>query len=164
MPNQNFLSSRKFELTIDRIPNVEFFVQGAILPGISSGFTQVATPFATINRHGDKLEYEDFVVTLRMDENLDAYKEIFTWLSGLTKPKNFDQYKDLKNADNSLYSDASLFTLDSKGNVNFELKFVDIFPIAMTGIQFNTTNSDVEFATCDVTFKYTYFDIVNIYG
>jgi hypothetical protein len=160
---QNFLSTNKFELSFTRLPNVEFFVQGANLPGISSGFTAVPNPFATINRHGDKLDYEDFNVTIRSDENLTAYKEMHNWLTGLTKPIQFEQYKTLNESNDGLYSDASFFTLDSKGNVNFELQFTDIFPIAISGMQFATTNSDDDFALFDVTFKYTYYTIKNLY-
>lgn len=171
MTQQNFLSTKKFEFSIKRLPNVEFYVQGVTLPGINGSFTPVATPFTNINRHGDKLEYEDLTVTIRVDEDLRAYKELHDWLVALTKPISYDQYtlKTQRQSDrltlpeDMLYSDASVFILNSNGNPNLEFRFVDIFPISLSGIQFNSTATDTDFASCDITFKYTYYDIIDEY-
>lgn len=163
MIQQNFLANKRFDISFTRLPNVEFFVQNVSLPGVSSGFTAMPTPFATVNRSGDKLTYEDLTITIRMDENMRAFKEIHDWMVGLTKPKSFSQYNTLETSENGLYSDMSVFVLNSKGNVNLEFKYVDVFPVSITSVQFDTTGSDTTFVTCDITFKYTYFDIVDNY-
>lgn len=160
MIQQNFLSTKRFDISFTRLPNLEFFVQNVTLPGINGGFVPIATPFATINRSADKLTYEDLTITVVMDENLQVFKEIHDWMTGLTKPKSFNQYDNIVNSAEGLYSDASVFIINSKGNVNLEFKYVDLFPTNLSGIQFNTTDTDMTVATCDITFKYTYFDII----
>lgn len=171
--DQNFLSNKKFEFSINRLPHVEFYTQNVSLPGLNGSFTPISTPFSNINRHGDKLEYEDLNITVRMDENLRAYKEIHDWLVAITKPQSYQDYRlktqkqvqteRIATSDQLIYSDASLFVLNSAGNPNIEFRFVDLFPTSLSGIQFTTTNSDTDFATCDITFKYTYFTIVDKY-
>jgi hypothetical protein len=151
---QNFLSPIGFRFTIKRLPNVEFYVQGTTLPGISMSPTNIATPFKTMRFAGDKLDHETFSVTIRLDEYMESYNEIFDWMVGLTKPDSFDQYKALERSDNGLYSDASLIILDSKGNPGIEVHFKDIFPISLSSISFDVTQSDVNYATCEITFEH----------
>jgi len=151
---QNFLSPIGFRFTIKRLPNVEFYVQGTTLPGISMNPTNIATPFKTMRFAGDKLDHETFSVTIRLDEYMESYNEIFDWMVGLTKPDSFDQYKALERSDNGLYSDASLIILDSKGNPGIEVHFKDIFPISLSSISFDVTQSDVNYATCEITFEH----------
>lgn len=151
---QNFLSPIGFRFTIKRLPNVEFFVQGATVPGISMSPTLSATPFKTLRFAGDKLEHETFTITVRLDEYMQSYNEIFNWMIGLTKPDSFDQFKNLKNSDNGLYSDASLIILDSKGNPGIEVHYKDVFPVSLSSINFDATQTDVNYATCDITFEH----------
>jgi hypothetical protein len=151
---QNFLSPIGFRFTIKRLPNVEFYVQGTTLPGISMNPTTIATPFKAMRFAGDKLEHETFSVTIRLDEYMESYNEIFDWMVGLTKPDSFDQYKALERSDNGLYSDASLIILDSKGNPGIEVHFKDIFPVSLSSISFDVTQSDVNYATCEITFEH----------
>lgn len=151
---QNFLSPIGFRFTIKRLPNVEFFIQGATVPGINMSPTLSATPFKTLRFAGDKLEHETFTVTVRLDEYMESYNEIFNWMVGLTKPDSFDQYKNLKGSDNGLYSDASLIILDSKGNPGIEVHYKDVFPVSLSTINFDTTQTDVNYATCDITFEH----------
>lgn len=163
MAQQNFLANKRFDISFTRLPNVEFFVQNVSLPGIATGSTPIPTPFATVNRAGDKLTYEDLTITVRMDENMRAYKEIHDWMVGLTKPKSFSQYNAIAASEDGLYSDMSVFILNSKGNVNLEFRYIDVFPTNIDSIQFDTTGTDNTFVTCNITFKYTYFDIIDIY-
>jgi hypothetical protein len=159
---QNFLSPVGFKFAIKRLPNVSFYVQGASIPGMNATSTTVATPFKSMHFAGDKLEYESFTLTVRVDEYMDSYNEIYDWLVGLTKPETFDQYKDLKKSQYGLYSDASLVILDSRGNPSLEVHFKDIFPSAIGNIVFDTTRSDINYVTCDLTFEHNGFTIHKI--
>lgn len=151
---QNFLSPTGFRFTIKRLPKVEFYVQGATLPGISMNPTASPTPFKTLRFAGDKLDHETFNLTVRLDEYMESYNEIFNWMVGLTKPDSFDQYKSLAKSDEGLYSDASLIILDSKGNPGIEVHFKDVFPISLGSISFDTTQSDINYAICEITFEH----------
>ena len=158
---QNFFNAKNFDFTIKRLPNVEFFVQGANIPGLNIDTTVQATPFAQINRPGNKLLYDELVLTIAIDENLTVYKEIHSWMSGMAPPTNFTQYQDLEEA-GGIFSDASLIALNSKGNSKIEFKFTNLFPVSMSPIRMTTTNSTTEYVTTDIGFRYTTFEIVDI--
>lgn len=151
---QNFLSPIGFRFTLKRLPNVSFYVQGATVPGMSMSPTVVSTPFKSIQLAGDKLQHELFSVTVRLDEYMDSYNEIFDWMVKLTKNESYDQYRQLKQSDDGVYSDASLIILDSRGNPSLEVTFKDVFPVSLGTINFDTTQTDVNYVTCEITFEH----------
>jgi hypothetical protein len=157
MATTNFLSPIEFKFVLTRLPNVEFFVQGVNIPGMSSGVTDFPTPFKILPEPGDKLSYDDLNVTVVCDENLASYIEIQDWLVALTRPESFDQYKAL--VPRGIKSDASLIVLNSNKNANVTLKFKDVFPIAISAIPLSTTGTDVTPPTFDITFKYASYKI-----
>ena len=151
---QNFLSPISFVFTIDRLPNVSFFVQSATVPGLSLSPSVVPTPFKSIKYAGDKLEHEPFTITIRVDEYMEAYNEIYNWMVKITKNESFDQYAELVNGDFGVYSDASLLIMNSKGKAALNVKFKNVFPMSLGAIQLNTTENDVNYVTCDITFEH----------
>lgn len=159
---QNFLSPIGFKFAIKRLPNVSFYVQGASIPGMSMSPTSVATPFKAMQFAGDKLDHETFSLTVRVDEYMESYNEIYDWIVGLTKPESFDQYSNLKKSEFGLYSDASLVILDSRANPSLEVHFKDIFPVSIGNIVFDTTRQDVNYVTCELTFEHNGFSIHKI--
>ena len=161
---QNFLSPTGFRFSIKRLPNVSFFIQSAQIPGLSMSPIEYATPFKTLAFAADKIQHETFTVTIRLDEYMASYNEIFDWMIGLTKPENFNQFKNLKNSDYGLYSDATLIILDSRQNPGLEVTFKDIFPVNLSSIQMDTTQSDINYITCDITFEHNGHEVKRIGG
>jgi hypothetical protein len=159
--NTNFLSPVEFQLVLNRLPNVEFFVQGANIPGINSGGTELPTPFKVINEPSDRIAYEDFTVTVVCDEDMVAFREISDWLVALTFPDNFQQYDSLKPAPSGTgkKSDGSLIILNSNKNPNVTVKFTDLFPTNISGLQLNTAESDLTPPTFEITFRYHNYTI-----
>lgn len=159
---QNFLSPIGFRFTIKRLPNVSFYVQGATIPGLSMSPTQVQTPFKTLSFAGDKLQHEPFSVTVRLDEYMESYNEIFDWLVKATKNDSYDQYRQLANSDDGVYSDASLIILDSRGNPSLEVHFKDVFPISIGSVTFDTTQTDVNYVTSEISFEHNGHTVTRI--
>ena len=169
--NVNFLSPIEFKLVLNRLPNVEFFVKSANVPGISSGATEIVTPFKNVFQHGDKLAYDEFTVSVICDENMVAFKEISDWLVAVTMPENFAQYAGLKpdtygkggepvnQQGDGVTSDATLIILNSNKNSNVKVKFNEMFPIAVGSIQLDTSGVDLTPPTFDITFKYNKYTI-----
>ena len=169
--NVNFLSPIEFKLVLDRLPNVEFFVQSANIPGITSGVTDRPTPFKTLHEPGDKISYDDFQVSIICDENMVAYREVSDWLVALTYPKDFTQYASLNppvfgkggatpdSEGKGVKSDGSLVILNSNKNSNVTIKFSDMFPTSVGSIELNTSGADVTPPTFNITFKYNWYDI-----
>lgn len=158
MQLQNYLNPVEFRFTIKRLPATQFFVQSASVPGINSGTTEQPTPFKNLYRPGDKLTYDDFVVTVIVDEHLESFIETFNWIEGLTKPESFDQYANLIEGD-GLYSDATLTLVTNAKNPNVEITFRDMFPTGLGQITLNTNANSVDVPTVDITFRYNSYDI-----
>jgi hypothetical protein len=159
---QNFLSPSGFSLSIKRLPNVAFFIQGATIPNIALPPIAYANPLTTLQFASTKLNYGQFNVTIRVDENMDSYNEIYNWMTGLAPTKSFNQYKTLNDSDVGLYSDASLVILNSNQIPAIELTFNDIFPVSLGSITLDTTSSDVTYVTCEVTFEHNGFQVTRI--
>ena len=64
----------------------------------------------------------------------------------------------------NIYSDGTLQVLTSSNTPNFKLKFKDLWPYQLSDLQFDATDSDVEYLTSEVTFKYTIYDITDLSG
>lgn len=161
---QNFLSPTGFRFSIKRLPNVSFFIQAATIPGITMNAIEYPTPFKTLEFASSKLNFEQFSVNIRVDEYMNSYNEIFDWMIGLAPTKSFDQYATLKKSDAGLYSDASLIILDSRQNPALEVVFHDIFPVALGSIALDTTQSTINYISCDVTFGHNGYKINRITG
>lgn len=157
---QNFLSSVGFKFSINRLPNTTFYIQSANVPGLDGGVSEQPNPFKTIYRAGDKLTFNDLVVTVRMDSKLETYEEIADWMFGLYYPESFEQQQELIDGA-GLYSDATLTILTPKGNPMLDFKFKDIFPYNLGELQMDTTASDVDYLTCTMTFKVNGFELIN---
>ena len=67
---------------------------------------------------------------------------------------------DLKEADKDYKYDARLMILTSHNNPQKEIKFNDLFPISLSSIEFNAQSTDIEYVQAQVTFKYSYFEII----
>ena len=152
--NVNFLSPLGFRFLLNRTPNIEYFCQGVTLPTISMQENLQATPFTQVPRPGDKITYEPLVLRFRVDENMDNYLEIFNWINELGKPQSFDQYTKVNN-----FSDGSILLLSSNNNPKIRISFEDMFPLSLSPLNFDVTQSDVEYLEADVMFRYKLFTV-----
>ena len=55
----NYISPTNFTISIEKLPNVEFFTQKITIPDISSVPQTSSTPLSNIYEYGDKLEYAE---------------------------------------------------------------------------------------------------------
>jgi hypothetical protein len=164
--NINFLSPLGFRFKLKRAPNLNFFVTDVNLPRISLGNIELPTPFKVINVPGNKLEYGDFNLSFKMDEDMSTYFEIYNWLIAIGFPENFDQYKGLKEQKkgdvNQLLSDATLTIMTSDMVPNIEVTFQDLFPTGIDDINFTTSDDDVNYVSATVSFKYKIFHVKKV--
>ena len=186
----DYAEPTKFKFTIIKLPKVEFFVTTANLPGISLGVAEQITPLKDIPLPGDRLQYDTLNIQFLVDENLENYREIHGWLTGVGFPKNYEQFQVLQGAgtdrfpstqnvgtskelgeikkatqdEGGLYSDATLFVLTSKNNSNLEVRFRDLYPISLSGLDFNQQATDVNYLTASVTFEYKIYEFANVGG
>ena len=91
-------------------------------------------------------------------------------MRALGYPESIQEFIDLKvkdpyNPDNSAknplneYSDASLFIYNSMFNEIARVDFQDVFPVGLSTINFDATDSDIQYVTAEATFKYAIYNI-----
>lgn len=156
----NFLTQLKFQFTIQRLPNVTFYVQATTLPSLSLQPIEVNTQKNKIFQAGNKIEYGELSVTFRVDEQMQNYQEIHDWMIGLGAPENYDQYKKLKESEYGLFSDGTLIILNSSNRPTLEISYKNMFPTSLGELSFDMRSQDVEYLDCTATFRYDTFFII----
>jgi hypothetical protein len=155
----NFLNRHRFRVILKRTPNLVYFAQEANLPGISMSSATQPTPFVDLPIPGDKIIFEEFVMTFPVDEQMANYKEIAAWMIGLGFPKQFGQYKDLYDTADGIRSDIALMILDSQHQPIHTVFYRDAFPVSLSQLQFDVKDEDVVVLTATATFKYSYWEL-----
>jgi len=173
--NRNFLSPTGFKFTLTKAPKVAFFCNKANIPELTLGIAVQPSYLKDIDRPGDKIQFGDLTLTFMVDENLENYMEIQNWIRGLGYPEYLNQYEELQKKavidekyyakkPDQIYSDGTLEVLSSAMIPNFMVVFKDLFPYSLTTMQFNATDSDIQYFTADVSFKYTIYNITDLSG
>ena len=165
--NRNFLSPVGFKFTLAKEPKVDFFSNSARIPEISLGTATQPSYLKDVDIPGDKLTFGDFSLRFMVDENLVNYMKIHNWMSGLGYPESTKEFKDLTTDPNTSaraldqqFSDGSLHILNSNFRDVAIVKFRDLFPVYLTSLEFEASDTDIQYFTAEVTFKYTIYDIV----
>lgn len=160
--NPNFLHTHRFRMVMHRTPSMVYFLQEMNLPGMTMGNPIQPTPFVDVPIHGDKIQFEDLVVSFAVDEDMKNYKEIRNWMVGLGFPQNFNQHKELVESMYGKTTDIMLVILDSNYNAQHFVMFRGAFPTSLGGLQFNTKDQDVAVQPVSVTFKYAYYEFIDL--
>ena len=167
--NRNFLSPVGFKFSLAKEPKVSFFCNSARIPEISLGTAIQPSYLKDVDIPGDKLTYGDFSLRFFVDENLENYVAVHNWLKGLGFPESAQEYKDIitKNGledPKKVFSDGSLRILNSNYIDVATIHFKDLFPIYLTSLDFDSSDSDINYFTAEVTFKYTVYNILGTDG
>jgi len=173
--NRNFLSPTGFKFTLDKTPGVAFFCNQANIPSLDLGVAVQPTYLKDIDRPGDKLVFGDLSVRFLVDENLKNYMEIQNWMRGLGYPEKLEQIYDLQRTGSrgmdlksrkieNIFSDGTMQILNSSLVTNFQIKFQGLFPYSLTTLNFDATDTDIEYFTAEASFKYTYYEITDLSG
>ena len=157
----NYLSPVSFKVIIDRLPNIEFFTQKFTSPSISMSPVEQLSPLHRMYQTGDRLEYSEFELSFVVDENMNNYREILNWMEGLGSPENSDQFKNLQASKYGTVSDITVIVESSARNNNLKFTFSDCFPISISGVNLDVTNSDVFYPEASVSVRYTNMKVEN---
>lgn len=156
--NKNMLSPVGFNFTIKKTPELNFFVQSVVLPGIQLGSFDQPTPFKVLPVYGDHITYGDMDVSFKVNEDLGNYIQLFNWVNQIGFPDNFDQHKTISNqsitSGEGIYSDATLMILSSAMQPIIRVEIQDLFPVSLSQIEFNTRDTNIEYVEATVTFRF----------
>ena len=168
--NRNFLSPVGFQFQITKEPKVQFFCTSARIPDITLETEIQSNYLKDIEVPGDKLRYGDLIIRFLVDEDLKNFMAIHNWLTGLGFPETPQEFKDETTDSSSVrdmnlqWSDGSLSILNSQFRTNATVKFKDLFPVALTSLEFDTSATDINYFTAEALFKYTVYNIVGSDG
>ena len=174
--NRNFLSPVGFKFGLKRSPGVAFFCNEANIPSLDLGIAEQPSYLKNIPIPGDKIQFGDLSLRFLVDEDLSNYMEIQNWIRGLGYPENTESFQKLtekgvlndgkaysyKQSGDDIYSDGTLQILSSNLVPKFHVKFTDLWPYSLTTMTFDATDTDIEYFTADVSFKYTIYTITDL--
>ena len=170
--NRNFLAPTGFKFSLKRSPGVAFFCNQANIPSLDLGIAIQPTYLKDIDVPGDKIQFGDLTLRFLVDEDLVNYMEIQNWIRGLGYPESLQEFDRLENeavlpgnfgrAGDNIYSDGTLQILSSNLVAKFNVNFKDMFPYSLSTITFDATDTDIEYFTADVSFKYTIYNLTDL--
>lgn len=172
----DYASPVQFRFTINQLPKTQFFVTAANIPGINLGDAVFPTPLKSIPVMGDDLVFENLEVTFLVDEQLQNYREIHNWMVAIGFPKSRQQFTAFRNenndrlpergsstkSDQSMFADATMTILTSKNNPILEARFNNVYPVALSALQYNSQETDVAYLTASVTFQYSIYEFYDL--
>ena len=62
----------------------------------------------------------------------------------------------------AMFGDATLTVMTSKNNPVMEVRFSDLYPVALSGLAFNQQETDVTYLTATATFTYKLYEMFTI--
>ena len=146
--NLNLLAPTGFRLTINRekFANTEFFVTSFSLPSLNLGETQVNYKNALGYAPGETLTFDSLSMRLAIDEGMESYSEPLNWM--------------VRNETKLEVNDMIISILSNTSDTNKQIQFSNVFPVSVSGVEFSTQATDVEFLQTDITFRYDRFTIL----
>jgi hypothetical protein len=84
---------------------------------------------------------------------------------GLGFPETAQQFKDLTTDQDGQrdmplqFADGTLRILNSNFNEVAKVKFLDMFPVSLSSLDFDATQTDVNYFTAQASFKYTVYQL-----
>jgi hypothetical protein len=163
--NRNYLSPVGFKFTLAKAPKAVFFCNSARIPEISLDLARQPNYLKDLDIPGEKLTYGDLSLRFLVDENMENYMSIHNWLTGLGYPETTRQFKDLITQDGEIdqkdaFSDGTLSILNNNYQEMAKVNFKDLFPVALTSLDFDATMTDIQYFTAEASFKYTVYNIL----
>ena len=170
--NRNFLAPTGFKFSLKRSPGVAFFCNQANIPSLDLGIATQPSYLKDIDVPGDKIQFGDLTLRFLVDEDLVNYMEIQNWIRGLGYPESLQEFNELEKeavlpsnygrVGDNIYSDGTLQILSSNLVAKFNVNFKDMFPYSLSTITFDATDTDIEYFTADVSFKYTIYNLTDL--
>ncbi len=148
----SIFQQQNFRLVFNRLPGVVLNCQRVRIPGLDCGPAMVNTPYRPIPFEGDQMRDDGpLSVQFKLDENLQAYLEIFNWMKGI-RPledviENAIPYADRR-------SDIEVVLLNSALKANITVQIEAAFPTKLAGFDLDATITDVNPVIIDAEFEF----------
>jgi len=165
--NTNLLQPTKYMLVFDRISTTQYFCQSLNIPGVSLGEAQWSSPLKDIHSPGTKLSYNEFNINFLVDEELQSWVQIYNWMLSIGSPQGFEERNRLTEIQNQYtpdtrfknLSDSTLTVFSALNNPILRVNFVNMYPISLSDINFDTAQSADDIITVSSSFRYEYLTV-----
>jgi hypothetical protein len=164
--NINPLSPNGFQFSISKLPDLTYFAQQVNIPGISLPAIDTTNPLSVFPVPGEIVTYDPINVQFMVDESMANYQGIFNWLIGLGFPEKNSQYTTFVGETTPTgelqknYSDGTLQVLGANNKAIKTIQFIDLVPISLESLIFQSTNQDVQYLIGSATFRYNFYKFV----
>ena len=168
--NRNFLSPVGFKFVLGKYPKVDFLSMSANIPDINLQTTIQPSYLKDIDVPGEKISYGDFSLTFLVDESMENYSILHKWIKRLGFAQTTEDYQKLitdsdgQRDPKEAFSDGTLQILSSNFQPIVKVKFIDLFPIALSSLTFDVSETDIQYFTAEVSFRYTIYELSDMLG
>ena len=172
----DYATGTQWRLAFNRLPKTTWFCTTANVPGITLGEAMYPTPMSDMFITGDKLTFETLNITFIVDEELQNYRELWDWITGIGFPVKHSEWETALSkgdsvvskfaasgskatySESNLYSDATLIVYNSKNIPKVEVKFKNMFPTSLSSLEYSQELTDVEYFKASASFRYLYYE------
>ena len=174
--NLSYLAPTQFELLVKKLPNTKYFATGVNVPSVSVAEIQQPTNLGrNVLVPGDKINLGELTVNFIVDENMENWTELYTWMeqtTGSTDPEKFrtlvganrkaDEPYDGSGDYETMYSDMTIVVTTAANNPNRYIRIQDAFPTSLGEVTMDTTVAGgISYVTCTASFQFTNFEIAS---
>ena len=110
----DYATSTQWRLAFNRVPKTTWFCTTANIPGVTLGEAQYPTPMSDMFIAGDKLTFDTLNITFIVDEELQNYRELWEWLTGIGSPVRHAQWSDVLSKGDGLTTTFSAIGTDDQ--------------------------------------------------
>ena len=110
----DYATSTQWRLAFNRVPKTTWFCTTANIPGVTLGEAQYPTPMSDMFIAGDKLTFDTLNITFIVDEELQNYRELWEWLTGIGSPVKHTQWSDVLSKGDGLTTTFSAIGTDDQ--------------------------------------------------
>lgn len=157
--SHNPLLVNYFEFVLDRVPNMVYFCQTVKLPGIGFGSADQPTVLGyPVKVPTGAIRFEELELSFRVDENMINWLELHNWIK--TTSNYLNDINTLPYERKT--SGATLFITNSVYKPKIQIQFKQVFPIYVSGIQFQVNAPTSLEALAAVKFGHTGYEITRL--
>ena len=153
----NNLTNNKFRFVLTRCPTMTYYCQRANIPSLSFGTSVQSNPTGvSIRRPGTSFVYEDLQVGFAVDENMKNWMEIHNWIRdiGFSYVGAAEVLRESQKT-----ASAYLLVLNSAYRPFMTIKYKNVYPTFLSGVDFDSSLMDTDPIIATATFAYTHYEI-----
>ena len=154
----NYLYQTFYKFQMRRLPKVNYFMQKVSLPDYASGGPiEQPTRFVSVKHPSKNVSFDNLSIEFIVDENLENWRELYDWMRTIYL---VDDYKNFESETSTHFTEGSILLLNSAMNVNKEIRFHNLLPISLSGIDFDSTDTDLSPRIATATFAFDFYEFL----